>query len=166
MTLTKTQRLILANQYRILALLDSANAKSHERAQEALESGYESAIENLFNPIFDGLDSHECGVVNRIMAMYEALQRSQAALGTDGGIRTEEVHFPGFDGNNETAYMSYARYIVEFENRFTDLKPIGGSFNSHMPSLARYRAMLGEWEVLGERYDLTEGEIRRLLDAR
>lgn len=166
MALTKSERLILANQYRILTFVDPKNAKSYERAQEALESGYESAINTLFDPIFDGLSESECSFVIRVMAMYDALQRSQSTLGANAGVTKEEVQFPGFDGNHETEYMAYARYVIQHEDRFTYLEPVGSDFNSHMPSLALYRAMLREWQAAGEKYDLSEGEIRHLLSSR
>lgn len=166
MKLTKAERLILANQYRILAHLDSQDAKSYERHVEALESGFESAIEALFSSIFDGIDSRDCSLVVRAMALYDALQRSQKNLAEGAGVSTEDVRFPGFDGNNETEYMAYARYVVEREERFTYLEPVGGSFNSHMPFVERYRAMLREWKEMGESYDLSENQIKRLLNSR
>lgn len=166
MTLTKTERLILANQYRILGHLDPENADYYGRSQKALERGYESAIDNLFEPIVDGLSASQCSFVINVMAMYDALQRSQMSAGDASGVTANEVRFPGFDGNNETDYMSYARFVVDHEDRFTSLETTGHGFNSHMPSRGRYQAMLGEWQSLGKSYELGVPEMQRVLRAR
>jgi uncharacterized protein len=166
MTLSKTERLTLANQYRILAVIDQLNARSYERYVEALESGYESAIADLFDPIFDGLNTDACSFVINVMAMHDALQRSQTALGEASTATTNDVKFRGFDGNNETEYMAYARFVVQHEQRFTYLEPIGGDFNSHMASLSRYRPMLAAWIDIGEKYNMSDGEMQQVLSAR
>ncbi|KVF67331.1 hypothetical protein WJ15_04975 [Burkholderia cepacia] len=72
--------------------------------------------------------------------------------------------FEGFDGNNETEYMSVARFLVEKLNRFTEFK--GRSFNSHMPSVQRYREMLHIFEEIQNNLDarsLTAEEIIKIL---
>lgn len=56
MELSKYERLVLANQYKILSLLDSSNAADHDRICEALEQGFPLVYEELFKQeIFDGL---------------------------------------------------------------------------------------------------------------
>jgi len=50
------------------------------------------------------------------------------------------VEFRGFDGNNETAYTSIARFLVDKMDRFSEFK--GRDLNSHMPTLATYGRML------------------------
>ncbi len=166
MKLSKVERLILANQYRILARLDESNAGWCERMREALESGYEGAYSGLFNAIFDGLSAEQCSFVIRTMDMYNALQRSYTALADKSGIDERSGKFPGFDGNNETEHMGYAEYVVEQEDRFPGLQLGGDRFNSHTRSIPRYRAMLAVWRELGESYELSKDQMRHVLDAR
>lgn len=52
----------------------------------------------------------------------------------------KEPMFTGFDGNNETEYMSIANFIINHLDRFQEFK--GRSMNSHYPSIATYLRML------------------------
>jgi uncharacterized protein len=168
----KYQRLVLANQYRILERLanianDETSATSYDRSAEALEDGYQSAIDNLFDRIFDGLPREECSFVVTSMAMFDALQRSFDALTAEKreGIEEYRINGFGFDGNNETEYMAYARFIVEKEQRFTQLRN-DDNFNSHFPNVDRYRPMLHAWEHRFERsYALSRDAIEAILNA-
>ena len=166
MRLTKTERLILANQYRILELLEPDNAESYEKIREGIEWGYEAAIDDVLSNIFDGLEKKECSFVVHVMSMYDALQRSYRELEDKTGIEEREVEFPGFDGNNETSYYAYAKYVVEREERFTYLKG-ADDLNSHMPMLQSYRQMLPVWEdEMDSPYEMSHDQMRRVLDGK
>lgn len=169
-TLTKAQRLILANQYTIMMLLDKKNAKEHEKMREAVTDGYAEAIDDQFNWIFDGLPATECGLVTRSLSLYDALQRSYKELGDKdaaaAGIKKIQVTYPGFDGNNETEYMGFARYVRDEEQRF-DYLDVEDNCNSHRPMIERYRAMLEVWEdELDRSYKLSADQMKRLLETR
>jgi len=56
------------------------------------------------------------------------------------------VKFEGFDGNREADYISIAKYTVEQLNMFRGFK--GRGFNSHVPSLDRYRRMNRTFEPM------------------
>jgi uncharacterized protein len=162
----KFERRLLANQYQILSLLDQNNADHYEKMQEALEKGYESYYhDEIFGWIFDGLAESESTLVIDAMDMYFAIQRAYDAL--DDKAETEEwrTKFPGFDGNHETAYMGYARFVVEKEGRFRFLKPYKEDFNSHTPMLDRYRRMIDNWKLTSNHYELTQEEIIAILDS-
>jgi hypothetical protein len=156
MTLTKTERIILANQYQILALLDKKNATDYDGIREALEDNYPLAYEGFFDRFSDGLTLDECGFVNEVLAMFDALQRTKVA-GTQ---------FPGFDGNNETMFMAYARYIRKREGRFDYLEVGSADLNSHFPSVDGYRRMLAAWERHGKSYELTADQAKEILESR
>jgi uncharacterized protein YfbU (UPF0304 family) len=168
-TLNKAHRLLLANQYLIMAMLDPDHAKDHERSREAVTSGYASAIEDLFGWIFDGLSASECSLVINSMSMYDAVQRSYKAdekQAEADGVTKGRVSYPGFDGNNETEYMGYARYVRDYEERFTYLDT-NDDCNSHMPMIDRYRTMLEVWKnQFEESYELTTDQLKKLLEAR
>jgi uncharacterized protein len=166
MELTKVERRLLANQYHILSLLDEENAEQYDNLRDALQSGYASAyVDEIFGWIFDGLSESECALVIDAMDMYTAIQRAYEALDDKTGIEEWRTEFPGFDGNYETAYMGYARFVVEKEGRFSFLKPHSPDFNSHMPTLDSYRRMIGVWNLTNNRYELTRDDIIAILDA-
>ena len=52
----------------------------------------------------------------------------------------KDPKFRGFDGNNESEYMSVASYIINDLERFEEFKDRG--LNSHMPSIDTYNRML------------------------
>ena len=156
MELTKTERVILANQYQILALIDKENADAYDAVREALEDNYPLAYEAIFDHFSDGLTTDECGFVNEVLAMYDALQRTKVG----------DTHFPGFDGNNETMHMAYARYIRKREGRFDYLKTGTPDLNSHFPSIDGYRRMLETWARYSKSYELSADEAKDILASR
>jgi uncharacterized protein len=166
MTLSKFERRLLANQYHILSLLDQSNADHYGKMREALERGYESAYEDeVFGRMLDVLPRNESTLVIDAMAMYSAIQHSYAALDDKTGIEELRTEFPGFDGNHETAYMAYARFVVEKEGQFRSLKPNSEDFNSHTPMLDQYRRMIDVWKLTGNRYELTRDDLSAILGA-
>lgn len=100
------------------------------------------------------------------MAMYDALQRSYDALADKTGIDEYDITFQGYDGNNETKYMGYARYFCNDGERFANLRLGGDGFNSHMTLRPRYQAMLRVWERFDRSYQLTKDQIQEIIDAR
>jgi uncharacterized protein YfbU (UPF0304 family) len=135
MKLDAKERLLFANQYRILARLDKENAETYGHWQKALEHGFASAYSQIFDQIYDGLTEDECGFVTDVLSMYEALQRSYDQYGAASGLKQADVAFPGFDGNNETLFMLYARFVRQDEGRFDYLKVSAKDLNSHFPSV-------------------------------
>ncbi|MDN7950429.1 YfbU family protein [Burkholderia multivorans] len=87
-----------------------------------------------------------------VLDMWSFIERGYKALSAEDKARVDaEIpfgisSFEGFDGNNETEYMSIARFLIDELGRFTDFK--GRELNSHMPSVARYRAMLAVFEPI------------------
>lgn len=70
----------------------------------------------------------------------------KARLKSEVGPWAEDPKFMGFDGNNESEYMSVAGFLVNHLDRFENFK--GRGFNSHMPSVARYRRMIDRFESM------------------
>lgn len=166
MSLSKTERLILANQYRILALLEPDQKEDHEAVRDALQSGYVSAYEQLFDHIYDDFTREQCSFVVDVLSVFDALQNSYAGLKDKSGIDENRLAFPGFSGNEETIHMAYCRYVMESEGRFDYLKKFGKDCNSHMPMIPTYRRMVAKHAELGERQQLTKSEIQSILETR
>lgn len=165
MELTKLDRLMLANQYRILSFLDEDSADYYDKMREALEQGYESAYAEIFRSIYDPLPQSETSLVADAMNMYFHLRRCYKALDDQTGIEEWRTKFPGFDGNDETAYMTYARYLVGREGLFSHLEADNEDFNSHAPIVEEYRKMIEVWKATDDRHRLTREDIISILDA-
>ena len=167
MKLTKVERLLLANQYRILSMLEKERADEYDALREALERGYEAVYEDrIFLDIFDGLPVEECRFGQEVMALYWTIQRSYEELPDKAGIDERHIVFRGFDGNYETEYLAYARYVVEKEQRFPYLKLGRARFNSHMPMVEHYRRQIALWESMDKKPELTAADITSILEGR
>lgn len=64
----------------------------------------------------------------------------KSTLGRMSDIFGKNPKFKGFDGNNETEYMSTAMFLVNDLDRFSEFK--GRDFNSHMSVVDAYNRML------------------------
>lgn len=161
-SLTKQERLSLANQFRILQGLhkdDSYLVKHYQHLEEIVHRGYE----NLYYEIFDGLwkpmpDEDSAEVID-ILCMHRALYDSLGA--TPNPEELDKVKFQGFDANNESEYLSFARFITADGDKFSEIQ----IFNSHCPTLARYRRMLAEWRRLGSNARLSKAQVESILEA-
>ena len=94
----------------------------------------------------------EVSEVTNILDMWSIIEEAYEKFGPTekARVKTEaepfggHVHFSGFDGNNESELMSIARFFVDDMGKFSRFK--GRDLNSHHPSLATYRRMLGVFE--------------------
>jgi uncharacterized protein YfbU (UPF0304 family) len=166
MQLSRVERLLLANQYRMLEVLVPDEADAYARFREALEWGYEGEYEDIAKNVYaDGLSLDACAEVINILDMFSALKRGYERLDDKPDVREIWVKFPGFSGNDETMQMAYARFFCA-KGRFQDLDR-GDDFNSHIPLLGAYRRMLREWLPMPSerRYNLTRDDIVRITAA-
>lgn len=162
------KRMMLANQYRILGLLDMDDEGYWRRAAEMVVQGW--PVENLPDVeiirsyLRDALTKEDQHFVLDALNVFELLQDGERK-----GFRPKREHattaFPGFDGNNETKLLSYARHAVENENRFESVKRWSNDFNSHMPTVEMYQRMISAWERMGRPLHVTEELFDALIDA-
>jgi hypothetical protein len=146
MQLTEVDRWVLMNQYRILARLDPEGLEGdHEKAVTVLEHGYESEYGDLVPWLSEEPMSQEEGRrVLDILDMHRDLLWSYEDLEDKSGIERSEVAFLGFDGNNETRALGYARFLID-SGRWTELADSADGLNSHMPTMDMYGRMLPVW---------------------
>ena len=163
MKLSHAERLILANQYRMLEALDPEDAAFYEEARTIVEHGYELHYRGLPGPVLqETLSSDECREVLDILSMFTALNYSYEKLPDKAGIEPQHIQFLGFDGNNETKQMTYARfYCLSGGGRFPEVSR-GDDFNSHFPMLPQYRRMLAEWKKSEDTNQLSAEDILRI----
>lgn len=109
-----------------------------------------------------------------ILEMWESMERAYSKLGKKDKELVEKeaeplgksVRFPGFDGNNESAHLGIAGFLVKKMGRFSTFK--GRDLNSHLPLLPGYRQMLPVFEGIRERWpggELGATQIVALLKA-
>lgn len=146
MKLTVKERLMFANQMKILEALYPDEAEYYKNHREALESGYELHYNWIFEHFSDGLTEKECNEVLDILEMYYRMIVTFKHLPSERKkeLKIKELSFPGFDGNNETSQLSYAIYFMHDLNRFSEVRDDSEfpDYNSHSPTLNTYRKML------------------------
>ena len=159
MQLTKTERWILSNQYRILEALYPDEADSLMKARMALDSGYELEYEHISQHIDkDTLNKHDCVEVHDILQMFSNLKHAYEKLSEKPEIDMWQIEFIGFDGNNEPEQLAYARYLCEDGEHYEDLHVR----NSHSHTLDRYRRQLRVWRSMDHPFMLTKDEIEQI----
>jgi uncharacterized protein len=153
--LSPQQRLLLAQQHEILAVLraqDDYESRHHRDVAKVLREGYAGDYGEVFAGIYSEVPRSECKLLWDILDMFRMLEVSinqlaaedRTALGEDSERR---LRFAGFDLNDsrESRMLGYVRYLVDHD-RWTEIKPqlaeIGDEGNSHGPRLATYERML------------------------
>lgn len=172
MKLSKVERWLLSQQLMILEYVaeaagDKEGLEGATLAREAIESGWEAEYDQYTSYLDGGLSEEGCREVVQVLDMYRALTFGYDELKDKAGIEQSDVTFIGFDGNNETPQMAYARYVCERKGLFTEheaARKVG--FNSHYPVLDSYRRMLSKWREFGESHDLTSDQIKAIVEAR
>ena len=162
MELTLKERVVLANQFRILEALYPDEAEAFSNHRKALENGYShqySWIVQYFDQ--NEMSEEECKEVRDILDMHRALKRSYERLQDTEGVSEDDIKFRGFDGNNESRLFGYTDYIINDLGRYEEQRD--SSLNSHMPSIARYRMMLTEWNECEDKYSLGREDILRMV---
>lgn len=162
--LTTGERVLLANQYRILEALYPDEADSYARYREAVESGYTLHYDDGAGAIYEEMSREECREVLDILQMFDSMQFAYRQLQDKTGIEERTIEFPGFDGNNEVAQLGYTEYFIERLDRYDGLKSADG-YNSHMPTLNMYRRMLEVWRPL-QMNQLTKMQIQSIVAER
>lgn len=109
-------------------------------------------MQGLFHDHED--DPRDVRFVVNVLDMWSFVESAYAKLSKKDKDRIEKeaepfgkhVQFMGFDGNNESTYMSIARFLIEKMNRFSGFK--GRELNSHMPTFGTYGRMLSVFEPM------------------
>jgi len=163
--LTDTERLILANQYEILAKLDPSEGDYYTQLAKNLRAGhkwlYSTAFESISRVVDD--DTHE--FVYTILRIYDDLKSSFAELEDNTGIEARMVEWPGFDGNSETELLSLTDALIA-AGQFTSVLGTSAK-NSHLPTVDTYRRMITRWHEMGSpHYPYSKDQIQDILAAR
>jgi uncharacterized protein YfbU (UPF0304 family) len=155
------ERLILRNQYWILAALNPDEARYYEQAATVIESGYTLDYKGLVEQFSEEISVESCREVRDILDMYRALGNARTEIGTLADLPADAFTFQGLDGNEEGGQYGYVTFLVEDQGRWAESNT--GGLNSHMPMLDRYRRMLDEWQRSASKFDLNDADVRRIV---
>jgi uncharacterized protein YfbU (UPF0304 family) len=170
LSLTRVERIILANQYRILEILSPDEEASFRQRRVILENGYEIHYKEILDQLSERpLPADAAKEIMDILDMYRALNDSWDRLTEKEGIEKRQLQFEGFDGNESDGRCDYVRFLVLTQRRWEEVmdgRP-GFDFNSHSSvSIEIYRRMLRAWSALGNKHSLSAAEILGILTAR
>lgn len=166
MKLTKTERLILANQNKILSFLDIDNSENHLYKAEIAEKGYEGLYDSLFGNIHEGIGEDICNETHEILTMYRVINNCIADL-KDEQKKTmdlKKISFVGFDANNDSHYF-FMKFLVEKSNLYDEYKAVP---NSHsIASLPKYKKMLAQYKkaIANNNYQLNLQGLEEIIKA-
>lgn len=154
-SLSRTERWILLNQFEILSLLDEDNREHWKRAITAVEFGFESEYSVLSQRINeDTLSRQRSKELVDILSMFEDTQHAAKMHATS--LDQSEVAvltFRGLGANDEGLEKLYVEhYCSEAGGRFTSVVQRQCP-NSHMPMLPIYRRQLKAYA------DMTPNEL-------
>ncbi|NWC82195.1 YfbU family protein [Pseudomonas putida] len=107
-------------------------------------------------PFEPGEEPPELREVLDILEMWSFIESSYSELSEpDKASLLTKTHpfstapkFPGFDGNNESEYISISSILIDQLDRFQDFS--GRDLNAHMPTLSTYRRMLAKFREVRE----------------
>ncbi|MEO4187099.1 YfbU family protein [Acinetobacter pittii] len=145
MKLDKKDRLVLINQYKILAKLEVNDAHYYKELIEILENGYEIFYSLLDQWLDEEMPYEESRFVLNILDLYRAIEDLKRRTKDEELIQHSYCIFKGFDGNNETEYLGFTRFLIEIQGKFQEQKQYyyqNDHLNSHFPMLDKYKRML------------------------
>jgi hypothetical protein len=165
MQLTNTERLMLVNQYRILAKLNDEDEETgyYSKKAEILERGYEWYYDELLSsePLPKEVSDETMDILDmfrQLDAYVDQLTEEQRAT-----LDLNKLKFDGFDANNDRHY-GFAKFIIEKDDRYDERKEM--YLNSHTSaSIDKYRRMLpvyNERKAIGH---LTIDDLRAIQDV-
>ena len=169
-TLSPLERLMLANQLRILEKLDTENADEYKMHRDIIVHGYTIQYDEVFTEIHDEMSVEECRYVYDVLDLYRVLIRSYEELKDKEGLTDDDVKFEGFDGNNESKRWAFARHLKE-EGRWTET--LIGDLNSHsVHTKMLYPKMLERFEPIQQaildshsgNWILTADQIKKVIN--
>ncbi|PJG84225.1 YfbU family protein [Conservatibacter flavescens] len=164
MEMTSTQRLILTNQYKLMALLEPQNAGKYQRLEAIVKGGFRRELKELDKEFCD-LSEQECQMVLDTLEMYNALNVSYEQLADKSSISELRLQFPGYCAIRERKYLNYLRFITGIEGKYQHVMECEHGCDSQTPMWDKYSKMLDVLHSCPHEYHLSASEIERILNA-
>lgn len=158
---TDVERLILANQYDILAKLDPEEAEGHRRLAHNLRHGHAPLYTPEKTDLRPRMSDHDTKLVMDALVLHSSLEISVADI---DGLDVEDVKWRGFDGNNETELLGFTAALLE-AGQFVFLMP-NGAVNSHSETRETYLRMVIAWEGMGKPHKMSAAQVAAIIAAR
>ncbi len=168
MDLSKKDRLIIANQLKILEKLYPEEAKEYSNQRKAVEQGYKIHYSRLVEWLYEEMSVDESEEILEILEMYRAITFSYNKTEDKEGLKESEIGFLGFDGNSEGKQLAYATYFILDLGRYGELRGdlVFPDFNSHGSMCVEdYRRMLAIWKKYEKSHSLTISQVKKILEA-
>lgn len=165
---TKTERLTLINQFKILSVIDQDNEARYGELITILENGYSVFYNEVCGWISEDMSDEDCKLVLETLSMYRAIEGYKTKNGEKDFTDFRYGFFNGFDGNNETSKLSFSRFLLHDQGKFGEQKKylhLNDDMNSHAETTDTYNSMLHEWNKAHKKYDLTREELLKILEA-
>jgi uncharacterized protein YfbU (UPF0304 family) len=157
------ERVLLINQYKILASLDSDEQSHYLELIEILERGYEIFYSLIDDWIAEPMPASQGTFVLDVLDLYRRIEDTKRSTQDPKLLQHNFGVFRGFDGNNEPEYMSFCRFLIHTQGKFQEqLQYVikNDNFNSHMPMRDKYERMLAAAQEIRERQLSSEQAIK------
>lgn len=149
--LSDIERLILSNQYKIMAMLSTEEYEIQEntRISQIFENGSPYLYNQYLTHIKDGLISEEQDFTLAVLELFDAIRLSLRTLTEDevNSLNQFQVKFQGFDKNHETKFYEAVKEIRK-HGEFVEVIDSGAE-SAFSSKVELYTNMIVEWERLG-----------------
>jgi len=162
--LSKAERQILVNQYRILSAVNE-DSEYYDLKANILEQGYTGRYSEVFT-IHEEIPEDICDETDEILNMYRRINNAITQLSSEekDSLNLEKLKFEGFDGNNDPHYH-YMTFMVENMDLWQEYNEVYLNSHSQFP-LTKYRKMLEYQKALLEqgKYDLDKEDLVKMIE--
>jgi uncharacterized protein len=160
------QRLVLANQYEMLARLDPDRAEEHVDAATRIRDWWPLQdlrdVDWMSGARQDPLLLEDQRFVHDVLTLYSVLQRAHSS-GCTSSAGYGAPKFRGFCGNEEGKYLDYYRWLLKTERYVLVERADPDDPNSHQAMIETYARMLDKWKSLGRPDELDQGQYDAIM---
>lgn len=165
---TKKDRLILINQFKILAALNQEDESYYLELIQILENGYSIFYPMVDEWVNDDMPKHIGEFVLDVLDLYRAIEDVKRSTKDERILGHRNSYFRGFDGNNESSYMGFCRFLIETQGKFQEQRPYllkNDNLNSHMPMRDKYSRMLEASREVADIWRMSPEDVIYILSA-
>lgn len=168
--LTRSERLILMNQFRILASMGGSESYTEYECENIaliLENGYEYFYDEFLPNDLTVFSVKESNFVMAVLTIYREID---TLLKSDDCVNIKnrsDLIFPGFDANEESSYYHFCWFVVQKMNRFFEQKDRfnrGLELSTIEPMIPKYLRMIAARNKI-KTNKITEHDAAAILDA-
>mgnify|MGYP002651650874 CR=1 FL=1 len=157
----KMERLLLANQYKMLNQLFPN--QGYDQIEESIRKGfydYDSLVEDIKNVV----EKEYLKETEDALDLYNVLQRSVEILGSQSPVTEEKVLFPGYgvSGELESSLLDYAIFLRK-TGKWSFTKARREDLKSSSKMRAIYIKQVEIWKKLGKKTNLSAEDIQEIL---